>query len=160
MIKNLFKTLYSQLKSDLHCPHKMALSICMGIYIAFSPFIALHTVMVMLAAWLLPLNGAVMFAISNVINNPWTLIPVYGLDYLCGQTIFYWLGIDGAALNPEWMNGINTYMQNYIALPHFSFWTFMVGGNVLGILVAVCAYPFVKKVLVQWIKQRQTGSDS
>src|SRR5581483_10373754 len=64
-----------------HCSTKLALSFCVGVYIAFSPFIGLHTVMTFIFVWLFGLNLAATFTASWLINNPWTMIPIYSTDY-------------------------------------------------------------------------------
>lgn len=158
-LKNLFYQIRARIIQDLHCPHSMALSVCAGIYIAFSPFIALHTVMVIAAAYIFNLNGPVMFIVSNAINNPWTLLLVYGLDYAFGSFIFRIFGIDGAALNPAWLANIINYCNAYLHIPNFSFWTFMVGGNLLGILASVISYPYIYRGLVRWDKKNISHSD-
>lgn len=144
---------------DLHCPHKMALSISAGIYIAFSPFIALHTVMVIAAAYIWNLNGPVMFVVSNAINNPWSLLIIYGLDYGFGIFIFRLFGINSAALNPAWLTTLIEYCKNYLHIPEFSLWAFMLGGNLLGILVSMISYPYIYRGLVRWDKKNRSISD-
>lgn len=107
-------------------------SCCLGAYIAFSPFIGLHTVMVFLFTWLFRLNFAVTLAFSLLINNPWTMVPVYGADYLFGEFLFYLMGINSRAWNPGWVELLNTKVNSFIPIPGLSFWSFMIGGNLLG----------------------------
>ena len=76
------------------CPKKLIFSSCVGVYVAFSPFIFFHTVMILLFGWLFALNIPVMFAVSWFINNPYTMVPVYALDCLFGDWLFAFLGID------------------------------------------------------------------
>ena len=154
-VKKICNQIATRIKQDLHCPHTMALSICAGIYIAFSPFIALHTVMVVLAAYTWQLNGPIMFIVSNAINNPWSLLVIYGIDYAFGALLFRLAGIDGAALNPAWLNALINYLKNYLHIPEFSFWAFMIGGNLLGILISVISYPYIYHALVRWDKKNK-----
>jgi len=123
-------------------PRKLTLSCCLGIYIAFSPYVCFHTVMIFFFSWLFRLNCAITLSSSYLINNPWTMIPVYVLDYLFGnwflKTTF---GYDSMTINPLWMDWINTQLTYYTGLKGISFWAFMVGGNLLGIIFSAILYP-------------------
>ncbi len=126
---------------------KLAYSFCVGIYIAFSPFIFFHTVMTIGLSWLLGLNLPATFLASCCINNPWTMVPIYTGDYLFGDFLLNnLLGINTVALNPAWMAWINEPLARYCGLSSISFWSFMVGGNILGLLLAAIFYPVMKRV--------------
>jgi uncharacterized protein (DUF2062 family) len=128
---------------------KLILSCCVGVYIAISPFIFLHTVMTVLFGWLFALNIPVMFTVSWCINNPWTMIPIYTFDCVMGNWIFTLVGIDSMQCNPCWMANINTFLADYLGITGISFWAFMVGGNLFalalsGILYPLFSYFFIK----------------
>ncbi len=147
-IKNFLKKLIHQEKS----PEKLALSFCMGNYIAFSPFPGLHTVMVFLFSWLFRLNFGVVFASSCFINNPWTLIPVYGVDYTFG----YWLVYKVLHLNleqfePSWMHAITIFCANTLGIAKPCLWSFLIGGNILGIGLSLLLYPIMKKIFSYYL---------
>lgn len=132
----------------------LAFSFCFGIYIAFSPFVGLHTIMTFVLAWLLRLNLAVTFAGSLLIHNPWTTIPVYGIDYLFGEWLLKTVcGLDTLAMNPTWMQSLNNSLGAYLGMPQISFWSFMVGGNVLGIIFSLLLYPIMKRFFARLITQ-------
>ncbi|HZW61358.1 MAG TPA: DUF2062 domain-containing protein [Candidatus Babeliales bacterium] len=140
---------------------KLAFSFCIGVYIAFSPFVGFHTLGTILAIWALNLNAAVTFAASCLIHNPWTTIPVYGIDYIFGD----WLltdvfGLDAVSMNPAWMSFINDPLQTYLGLSNVSFWSFMVGGNVLGLFFSIGLYPFMKNLFARMIDQVHGGEIS
>ena len=122
---------------------KLAFGCSLGIYIAFSPFVGLHTAMVFLCSWLFGLNIAVLLTVSMMINNPWTMVPVYGAGYWFGDWFLAGIGINHHAYNPQWVITCNTWLQQYIQCEGFSFWAFMLGGNVLGIALALLCYPLL-----------------
>ncbi len=125
---------------------KFTLSCCMGIYIAFSPFVGFHTAIVFLFSWLFALNFSVVLAVSMMINNPWTMVPVYGLSYLLGDWTLSFFGWNHYAWNPSWVSKGNELLSNYVSFSGFSFWAFIIGGNLLGIGLSLLAYPIVRKV--------------
>lgn len=124
---------------------RLSVSLAVGAYVAFSPFIGLHTLMIVVCAWLFRLNMAAMLIFSNIINNPWTFIPVYAAGYACGQWILSTMyAYDTVVLNPSWMCYINDVLSKTLGVSHISLWSFMVGGNLLGVIAAVVVYPVAK----------------
>lgn len=135
-------------------PHQLALAIALATYIAFSPFLGLHTIMLVIAGWLFNLNIPFLVAVGYGINNPWTMIPIYMGGYFFG----YWLlhivcAVPLAGLNPEWMVWFNHKLMAYLEIKEISFWAFMLGGNVLGVVFALIAYP-VGLLIIKRIQKR------
>ncbi len=125
---------------------KLALSFCIGNYIAFSPFLFLHTFMAFASIWFFRLNPAVTFAAAYGINNPWTLVPVYMADYAFG----YWLVhkvmcIEFLMTSPSWMDFINRFFETNLGMAKPCIWSFLIGGNLLGIITSIILYPIMKK---------------
>lgn len=125
-------------------PHKLALSCSTGIYIAFSPFIGLHTAMIFVFSWLFRLNPTITFS-ACYLNNPWTalffILSAYFFGFWMMHDLFKVNLIDS---NPLWMNYINSYLGAKIGVSNICFWSFFVGGNVLGILIGLLIYPISK----------------
>ena len=134
--------------------HRLALSVSIGTFIAFSPYHFFHTIMIFLFAWLLSLNLVVTFAVTYALNNPWTMAFVYSADYLTGDYILNSLGLSPLALNPCWMEVINEPLRTYTGIDGIAFWSFMLGGNLLGLLFGVMLYPIVKQIYI-----RMSGSN-
>lgn len=147
-LKNFLKKLIYQERS----PEKLAFSFCMGIYIAFSPFPGLHTVMVFLFSWLFRLNLGVTFTSSCFINNPWTMIPIYGADYGLGYFLVYKLfKFDLAIFDPWWMGYINYFCEKTLGIAKPCIWSFLLGGNLLGIGLALLLYPIMRKIFANYL---------
>ncbi len=83
-----------------------------------------------------------------LINNPWTMVPVYGFGYWFGDWLLNFVQINHHAYNPSWVMMCNSWLQQYIPWEGFSLWAFLVGGNILGILFGLISYPFVKWLIV------------
>ena len=137
---------------------QLAISFCIGLYIAFSPFPGLHTWMTLLAAWVFSLNVAVVFAASMIINNPWTMVPIYGADYLLGDYILrLWYGSSAqvCSLDPAWMCSVNNFLHTHVGIEPVSLWGFLLGGNILGIAFSIGFYPLVKRAFEAIKKEKQ-----
>lgn len=130
-------------------PQKLALSLCIGTYVGFSPFVGMHSLFGFLLAWAFQLNFPVIWIASHIVNNPWTMVPVYSSGYFFGDWLLRGVcGIDSMGMNPAWMGFINGYLTHYIGI-RISLCSFLVGGNILGMLLASILYPFVKRLFVR-----------
>lgn len=136
--------IFSRFLGYEQCVERLTLSVCMGVYIAFCPFVGFHTALVFLFAWLFALNFAVMLSVSMLVNNPWTMVPVYGAGHLFGDWMLSWFGVNHYAWNPSWIMSFNSWARATIGLYGFSFWAFMIGGNILGIVLGVLSYSLIK----------------
>jgi len=124
-------------------PHVLALAFCVGIYVAFSPFPMAHTVMIVIFSWLLGLNFPIMF-IAASINNPWTMIPFYSIDYAFG----FWFVHNLLGLEPTWVISlVKIFGYGKICL-----WSFLIGGNVLGIVAGLICYPIAYYFFKKFVK--------
>jgi uncharacterized protein (DUF2062 family) len=128
--KNIF---YEAIKTD-HSPKKLALSFSVGLFIAFSPFPGVHTVIMIASKWLLGLNFPILFFATSI-NNPWTIIPCYVLDYSFG----YWLVHSFLGYSPSWI----VSLEKIFGSGNICLWSFFIGGNVLGLVFGFLSYPFM-----------------
>jgi uncharacterized protein (DUF2062 family) len=136
---------------------RFAMSVSMGVFIAFSPYHFFHTILIFLLSWLCSLNVVVTFAVTYAINNPWTMAFVYAADYFSGDIILKFLGFSPMALNPSWMEAINGPLHYYTGIDGIAFWSFMLGGNLLGLLFGAMMYPIVRKA---YLRMKNVGSES
>lgn len=126
---------------------KLSLSFCVGLYIAFSPFPGGHTIMMIVANYFLKLNFPLLFIITSI-NNPWTMIPFFSLDYVFG----YWLIHSLLGIHPTWSIALaDIFGGGTICL-----WSFLIGGNILGIASALIAYPAVSYFFKKLVPSNQT----
>jgi uncharacterized protein len=130
--------------------NQLTIAACLGVYIAFSPFIGFHTLMTIVFSWAFALNFFVMFGITTAINNPWTMAFVYGLDYVVGVWLFKLFHLDLEAWNPLWLDQFNEHVQTYTGWSGISLGAFLLGGNVLGVLAAMLFYPVLYRLFKRW----------
>ena len=128
---------------------KLAQSTCLGVFIAFSPYIGFHTLMAVLFCWLLSLNYGVTLAVQLLINNPWTMVPIYGCDYMVGTIISSQLNIGFLNHMPGILMHMCEPLCTRVGIPACSIWSFLIGGNILSIALAVILYYPTK-----WLFQR------
>lgn len=140
-------------------PIRLARSVSLGNFIAFSPFLGIQTLLIFGLGKLLRLNITVIFTVVYVVNNPWTMIPIAALDYSIGhwltETVFK---LDLMRYNPSWMawvnNKIGYYLVQYLGIAELCFWCFIIGGMVVASVISLASYPFMKIFFTKLIRQR------
>jgi uncharacterized protein len=125
-------------------PHRIALSFGLGVFIAFSPLLGLHTLMALGIAIGFRLSKAAII-VGIYVNNPWTIAPMYMAGtvlgcYLLGVSTDDLIGINfeghGRALYRTLVHQLQPYL-----------WPFVVGNTLLGIAVGLFAYFILRRVL-------------
>jgi uncharacterized protein len=126
-------------------PHRIALSFAIGVLIAFSPLLGIHTGLALAIAYLFRLSRASIL-IGAYINNPWTIAPMYTAGTVLGS---YMLGISTEGLSEiDWsLHGRAFYEALFRGLRPYV-WPYIVGNTVLGCLAAVAAY-FALRTMLQ-----------
>ncbi len=136
-------------------PKKIAMSFAVGVFIGFSPFIGLHTLLGLLAAYIFRLSRAA--TVTGVfITNPISLVPIYTFCIWLGMVI---LGVDmsDVILNIDWKSMTLVTMSvelEALLLPFF------VGTFVSGVIGAFISY-YLVRIYVQrerWEEDTWSGS--
>ena len=151
MIKKRLLHLKTIILADINKPILLARSVALGIYIAFSPFVGLHTVLVFLFGWLFASSIPIVLAVSLLVNNPWTMIFVYSAGYITGSFFCSLFNVESFFLD-HYLQPIVAYIPYIETTPSVLF-KFLVGGNVLGMIIALLVYPFVKYYAIQHCKK-------
>lgn len=156
--RNMFsqiKAFFKKIAGKERCPHKLAVAASLGIYISFSPFLGFHTAMHVVLGWLFGLNIPLLLAIGYGVNNPWTMVPIHMSGYLCGYWILHsWYGLSVTGFNPSWMSHINAKLAYCLGMVNISFWAFMLGANLVGIILAFVLYPVFWNIFSSMMRKK------
>ncbi len=130
-------------------PHRLAAAFALGVFIAFSPTIGLHTISCILFAWVFRLSKLVVFT-AAFINNPWTIVPMYGFCL--------WLGIkitgSGAVIPHISWDDLSLSNAYLILKPYLL--PFVAGTLVVGTVAAVVSYGVIYYAVVRY---RKSGAE-
>jgi uncharacterized protein (DUF2062 family) len=144
-IRNIFKLDDS--------PAQLASAFALGVFIAFSPTIGLHTITCLLLAWMFRLSKLVVLT-AGFINNPWTIVPMYGF------CLWFGMKITGGALTvPSIAWNELTLRNSYTTLAPY-LWPFIVGTLVAGAVAAAVAYVVVYWAVVRYRKRELEALES
>ena len=131
------------LKKLLHLkdtPHRTALAFALGVFIAFSPLLGLHTPLAIVLAFAFGLNRVAVLAGAWI--NFWALPPCYAFGTLLGALV---LGVNTGNFDAaDWEGrGISALWSNLRKL----FWPIVVGNTLLGAIAAILAYGLARKFI-------------
>jgi uncharacterized protein (DUF2062 family) len=125
-------------------PHRLALASSVGVFIAFSPTFGLHTITCFLLAWIFRLSKIVVLT-AALINNPWTIVPLYG------SCLWFGIKITGsnAVTTPDiaWQT-LTVTSAYHVVRPYL--WPFIAGTIVVGAAAALISYFFIYWVVVRY----------
>ena len=146
----MFREAFRRLLAVDDPPERTALAFSIGIFIAFSPFLGLHTIMATLIAFLFRFNKIAIYT-GTFVNNPFlTLVPIIAASYALGALL---LGRPLSLPDEGWQllrhphllaaaywQQLFTHLWD-IVLP------FSIGGMALSIVLSLAAYPVTLKLL-------------
>ncbi len=126
-------------------PERTALAFSIGVFIAFSPFLGLHTIMATLIAVIFRFNKVAIYT-GTFVNNPFlTLVPITIVSYAVGALVLgrpMRIPPDGLELlkHPRLLDGAYWHdlfirSWNDVLLP------FAIGGLILSVVCAAISYP-------------------
>lgn len=142
-------------------PERTALAFSIGVFIAFSPFLGLHTVAATLIAFVFRFNKIAIFA-GTFLNNPFlTLVPIILASYALGAFVLGRpLGISPEGIdllrNPRPFSG-DYYSQLFVQSWHVVE-PFAIGATVLSVVCSLLAYPLTLWALRAHRRRRQASS--
>jgi uncharacterized protein (DUF2062 family) len=131
-------------------PERTALAFSIGVFIAFSPFLGLHTIAATLIAFAFRFNKIAIYA-GTFVNNPFlTLVPIILASYAVGALLTGKpLGLPPESVellrSPHLLTG--GWWGKLFATGGNVLVPFLIGGMVLSVVCSVIAYPLTLRFL-------------
>ena len=161
----MFRAAFRRLLAIDDPPERTALAFSIGVFIAFSPFLGLHTIVATLLAFLFRFNKIAIYT-STFVNNPFfTLVPIIIASYAVGAFILgrpLRIPDEGLELlkNPRIFSG-EYYRQLFMQSWSNIVWPFSVDGMVLSVVCSLLAYPLTLRALRAYrARKSQTSTRS
>ena len=147
----MFRAAFRRLLAIDDPPERTALAFSIGIFIAFSPFLGLHTIMATVIAFAFRFNKVAIYT-GTFINNPFlTLVPIIIISYAVGAFILGRpLGIPDEGielLKDPHLFSRDYYRRLFVQSWNTIAWPFAIGGTVLSVVCSVLAYPLTLRAL-------------
>ena len=159
----MFRAAFRRLLAIDDPPERTALAFSIGVFIAFSPFLGLHTILATLIAFLFRFNKVAIYT-GTFVNNPFfTLVPIIIASYAVGAFVLgrpVEIPDEGLELlkNPHLLTG--SYYHRIFVESWNIVWPFAVGGTVLSVVCSLLAYPLTLRALRAYRAAKQHLTDS
>jgi uncharacterized protein len=119
-------------------PERLSLAFAIGVFLAFSPLIGLHTFLGIAFSFLFGLNRIALL-LGVFINNPWTLVPIYATSTYLGGWLF---GFPRHSSLPDL--GWHSLFSESFWVQLFSQWSLLkplvLGSSILAIVASLLSY--------------------
>ncbi|MEP6569763.1 MAG: DUF2062 domain-containing protein [Acidobacteriota bacterium] len=146
----MFRTTFRRLLALDDPPERTALAFALGVFIAFSPFLGLHTILASLIAFLFRFNKIAVYT-GTFINNPFlTLVPIIIASYAIGAVVLgrpWRIPAGGIELlrHPHLLTA--SYYPQLFKESWDIVWPFSIGGLTLSVVCSLIAYPVTSALL-------------
>jgi uncharacterized protein (DUF2062 family) len=121
-------------------PHRIAIAFSIGVFIGMSPFLGIHAVLGILAAWAFRLNTFATIA-GVYVTNPWTIVPIYTFSTWIGAKC---LGIKQIIPQIDWSNiTFNHFISDLKPL----LMPFIFGALLVGFISSIISYFIIYKAI-------------
>lgn len=146
----MFRAAFRRLLAIDDPPERTAFAFSIGVFIAFSPFLGLHTILATFIAFIFRFNKIAIYSGTFLNNPPLTLVPIVVASYAVGA---FFLGrplripSEGVELltHPHLLTG--NYYRRLFAQSRYIVEPFAIGGMVLSVVCSVIAYPLTLRAL-------------
>src|SRR5918997_827210 len=146
----MFRAAFRRLLAVDDPPERTALAFSVGVLIAFSPFLGLHTLMATALAFAFRFNKNAIYT-GTFINNPFlTLVPITVASYAVGAVLLgrpLGLPAEGVELLRDPHPLAAAYWREMFARGWDVLLPFAVGGTVLSVVCSLAAYPVTLHLL-------------
>jgi uncharacterized protein len=143
-------------------PERTALAFSIGVFIAFSPFLGLHTIMATALAFIFRFNKIAIYT-GTFINNPiLTLVPIILASYAVGALMMgrpLGLPAEGVELlkEPHLLTG--AYWRRLLAHSADVLVPFAIGGLLLSAVCSLVSYPLTLRMLRAKRRRRMMSAE-
>jgi uncharacterized protein (DUF2062 family) len=133
-------------------PSRVALAFAVGVFIAFSPLLGIHTLLAIVIAVAFRLSKPAI-VVGAWTNNPWTIAPMYSAGTLVGCFV---LGVSPASLSEiDWSLHGRAFYESLVDGFRPLLMPFVVGNLLLGAVAAIASFLVLRFLL----KQRKGRTD-
>ena len=153
----MFRSAFRRLLAIDDPPERTALAFSVGVFIAFSPLLGLHTILATVIAFLFRFNKVAIY-LGTYVNNPFlTLIPIILISYGVGAFLLgrpMRIPAEGIDLlkNPHLLTG--AYYRQVFIHSWYIVKPFAIGATVLSVVCSAVSYPLTLWALRKYRQSR------
>ena len=159
----MFRAAFRRLLAIDDPPERTALAFSIGVFIAFSPFLGLHTILATLIAFAFRFNKLAIYTGTFLNNPPLTLVPIIVASYAVGALLMgrpLRIPEEGVELlkSPHLLTG--EYYRKLFVESWSLVEPFAIGGMILSVVCSLIAYPLTLRALRRVRGRKASGSQA
>jgi len=159
----MFRAAFRRLLAIDDPPERTALAFSIGVFIAFSPFLGLHTILATLIAFAFRFNKLAIYTGTFLNNPPLTLVPIIIASYAVGALLMgrpLRIPEQGVELlkSPHLLTG--EYYRKLFVESWNLVEPFAIGGMILSVVCSLIAYPLTLRALRRVRGRKASGSQA
>jgi uncharacterized protein (DUF2062 family) len=159
----MFRAAFRRLLAIDDPPERTALAFSIGVFIAFSPFLGLHTILATLIAFAFRFNKLAIYTGTFLNNPPLTLVPIIVASYAVGALLMgrpLRIPEEGVQLlkSPHLLTG--EYYRKLFVESWNLVEPFAIGGMILSVVCSLIAYPLTLRALRRVRGRKASGSQA
>jgi len=159
----MFRAAFRRLLAIDDPPERTALAFSIGVFIAFSPFLGLHTILATLIAFAFRFNKVAIYTGTFLNNPPLTLVPIIVASYAVGALLMgrpLRIPEEGVELlkSPHLLTG--EYYRKLFVESWNLVEPFAIGGMILSVVCSLIAYPLTLRALRRVRGRKASGSQA
>src|SRR4051794_8619450 len=146
----MFRAAFRRLLAIDDPPERTALAFSIGVFIAFSPFLGLHTILATLIAFIFRFNKVAIYTGTFLNNPPLTLVPIIVASYAVGALFLgrpLKIPPEGVELLKDPHLLTKDYYRRIFVQSFYIVQPFALGGMVLSVVCSAIAYPLTLRAL-------------
>jgi uncharacterized protein (DUF2062 family) len=146
----MFRAAFRRLLAIDDPPERTALAFSIGVFIAFSPFLGLHTILATLIAFVFGFNKIAIYTGTFLNNPPLTLVPIIIASYAVGAFLMgrpLRIPSEGIDLlkHPHLLTA--DYYRQIFVRSWYLVEPFALGGIMLSVVCSLITYPLTLRAL-------------
>lgn len=146
----MFRAAFRRLLAIDDPPERTALAFSIGVFIAFSPFLGLHTILATLIAFVFRFNKVAIYTGTFLNNPPLTLVPIIIASYAVGAFLMgrpLRIPSEGIELlkHPHLLTA--DYYRQIFVRSWYLVEPFALGGILLSVVCSLITYPLTLRAL-------------
>lgn len=146
----MFRAAFRRLLAIDDPPERTALAFSIGVFIAFSPFLGLHTILATLIAFVFRFNKVAIYTGTFLNNPPLTLVPIIIASYAVGAFLMgrpLKIPSEGIELlkHPHLLTA--DYYRQIFVRSWYLVEPFALGGILLSVVCSLITYPLTLRAL-------------
>ena len=152
-------------------PHSIAMSVAVGVFIAWTPTIGLQMIITLAICWILRVNK-IAGPLMAWLTNPLTIVPIFYFNYVIGRWVLPGKGLEGdaydriseafAVLTKIGLWDYLTFNTQKLSPAMDAFWAIgekilvpmIVGSLLLGAILGCLSYPFTLRSVRKYQERR------